>query len=374
MMSSIFITAFLFPLMIAGLLATADLFIRSIEKNVSNKFIHIMIIVLLLFTHQYFILTFSHNLVGFICYLYSLSMIASATFIKKTGPFLIIISSFVEVLYYNANAAIELPNIWMIPLFGTCIALLVKFLSYLNIFTKPYIFALIYYPTIILSVLLSNYVIREESLSLEFYLMIIIGSTIIYLFSMFLYKKNRLLERREIEREEKAKFDELTGLLNYASFNNDLIRLNARNENVSVVMIDLDHFKNINDTLGHIAGNALLKEFSCFTKQLLEEKTTIPFTFYRFGGEEFCLIFYSNDIEGVKEIMDEIRETVKNHAFDLPNYRTGMMTFSSGIETSSSCDFDLLYALDNADRALYQAKRNGRNQTIVFNSRRKNLI
>ncbi|OJG42972.1 hypothetical protein RV04_GL000731 [Enterococcus hermanniensis] len=360
--------------MIAGLLATADLFIHNIEKNIANKFFQSMVIVLILFTHQYFILTFSHNLVGFICYLYSLSMIASVTFTKKIGPFLIILSSLIEVLYYNNNSAIELPNIWMIPLFGTCIALLVKCLIRLNIFTKPYIFALIYYPTIILSVLLSNYIITKEPLTPEIYLMILMGSTLIYFFSMFSYKKTRMEEKQWIEREKRSKFDELTGLFNYASFTEDLLKLNEQKENVSVVMIDLDHFKNVNDTLGHIAGNVLLKEFSNLTRQLLKEKTTIPFTFYRFGGEEFCLIFYSNSTEEIKNLMDEVRETVKNYDFDLPNYQIGMMTFSSGIETSSSCEFNLMYALDNADKALYQAKRNGRNQIIVFDSRRKKLI
>ena len=125
----------------------------------------------------------------------------------------------------------------------------------------------------------------------------------------------------------------------------------------SVIMMDLDHFKLVNDTYGHHKGDDVLKTFSDIAKQKKRETDYI----FRYGGEEFVLLV-SGDQEEAITLIDRLRQSFNSHVFTEKD-RTFSVTFSAGISEYKG-ELDLL--LIEADQALYQAKRTGRNKTIVF--------
>ncbi|WOV84063.1 diguanylate cyclase [Sporosarcina jeotgali] len=130
----------------------------------------------------------------------------------------------------------------------------------------------------------------------------------------------------------------------------------------SVVMMDLDHFKSVNDTYGHPAGDEVLKTFS---QVALKEKRETDHIF-RYGGEEFVMVI-SGDKDEAYTLVDRVHKSFNEIVFEEGD-RTFSVTFSAGIAEYDSRTETLLM---EADQALYQAKRTGRNQSILFD---KNLV
>ncbi|MBD7907480.1 diguanylate cyclase [Sporosarcina gallistercoris] len=130
----------------------------------------------------------------------------------------------------------------------------------------------------------------------------------------------------------------------------------------SVVMMDLDHFKSVNDTYGHPAGDEVLKAFS---RIALEEKRETDYIF-RYGGEEFVILVSGGKGEAYT-FAERLHESFNNIIFEEGD-RSFSVTFSAGI---AEYEGRLEMLLIEADQALYQAKRTGRNQSVIFD---KNLI
>lgn len=123
-------------------------------------------------------------------------------------------------------------------------------------------------------------------------------------------------------------------------------------------MIDIDHFKNINDTYGHDAGDTALKNISNLMRGHFEEHGIIS----RFGGEEFCILIQKEDLSEIEILFDDFRKDVEQSSVQYGNRRI-QMTISIGI---SSINADKLEDLiKQADLNLYQAKNNGRNQVVI---------
>lgn len=175
------------------------------------------------------------------------------------------------------------------------------------------------------------------------------------------------LEEANRELAEKNTLDDLTGLFNRRYYDQKLLaefRRSRRNLTpLSIVVIDIDHFKNVNDTYGHIAGDNCLIALAKIIKEGLRRSTDIG---CRYGGEEFCLILPETDSEGAFAIADEFRLAVKNQDFIVAN-KTINLSISCGISTyQQQKDLnpeDLFLA---ADKALYQAKNQGRDRAIVY--------
>jgi diguanylate cyclase (GGDEF)-like protein len=154
--------------------------------------------------------------------------------------------------------------------------------------------------------------------------------------------------------------DSLTGLLNHSSGKNtlDMLLSSVAHEGgfLSVVMMDIDHFKQVNDTYGHPIGDQVIRSLSWLLKQRLRKQDVIC----RYGGEEFLIGLPHTDAEQAFTIMDRIRQ---DFAQIRHPYRDGcfFVTASGGVAT-----YPLLQTGDTlikaADEALYQAKRNGRNR------------
>ncbi len=160
-----------------------------------------------------------------------------------------------------------------------------------------------------------------------------------------------------------AETDGLTGLLNHSKSKQrlDIEVARARRENTSLsfAMLDIDHFKHVNDNYGHPAGDRVLKSIANMFKQRVRQYDSVG----RYGGEEFVVIFPNTDASTAKLIMDKLRVNFNkiSHFSEAGEF---FCSFSCGI--SSFPDFDTGTALnDEADKALYESKEGGRNQVIV---------
>ncbi len=158
-----------------------------------------------------------------------------------------------------------------------------------------------------------------------------------------------------------ATHDPLTGLWNRLATTNTLRRELARSarqkEPVSVALADLDHFKAVNDTYGHLSGDAALREASGRIVSAVRAYDTVG----RYGGEEFLLVLPECDLQGAILLAERIRENFARKPFDLPDghISLNLSLGVAGLETKSGMEPNaLIWA---ADQALYRAKARGRN-------------
>lgn len=160
--------------------------------------------------------------------------------------------------------------------------------------------------------------------------------------------------------------DSLTGLLNHTKTKEQLdIELDrARRVGSSVVlaMIDIDHFKVVNDTYGHATGDRVLRSLSRLLGQRLRQTDVIG----RYGGEEFAVILTGSNAEDARRKLDVVRAAFANLAH-FSDGREFHVTFSAGIAAAPPLG-DANQLSEAADRALYEAKRAGRNRTAVDSS------
>lgn len=175
---------------------------------------------------------------------------------------------------------------------------------------------------------------------------------------------NRELQRAFDHIEELAIRDELTGAFNRRFLMETLARERSRAERLSdafsLCMVDIDHFKSINDAFGHAAGDAVLKHFAALAPRGLRGVDT----FGRFGGEEFLLVLPGTDRQGALAVAERLRAATEATSFPgLPAGRR--VTVSVGVATHGRAE-DLQALLARADKALYQAKAAGRNQVVTL--------
>jgi diguanylate cyclase (GGDEF)-like protein len=158
-----------------------------------------------------------------------------------------------------------------------------------------------------------------------------------------------------------ASTDELTGLRNRRRFDEDMESACAMATRhltpVSVIVLDIDHFKYYNDSFGHIAGDEIL----CIFASILTRTSRRYDVVARFGGEEFTVLLPSTGSGPAREIAERQREALE--AFDWPLRR---VTASFGVATMESAAMPRIKLLDQADQALYQAKGMGRNRVTHF--------
>jgi diguanylate cyclase len=165
-----------------------------------------------------------------------------------------------------------------------------------------------------------------------------------------------LLRQQSSQLLEVAMTDELTGILNRRGIMDELqYRLNpqlSRTKTLSIALLDIDHFKAVNDTYGHLIGDAVLKEVAHVIAETIRGFDTVG----RYGGEEFLVLFPNTELEKAQRAADRIRQNIENHVFD----GVGRITLSGGIAEHRGATAKEL--IDQADKALYAAKTNGRNQ------------
>ena len=160
--------------------------------------------------------------------------------------------------------------------------------------------------------------------------------------------------------------DQLTGLPNRRNFESrvsyEWSRAHREQTPLSLLMIDIDHFKDYNDTYGHQSGdNALITVVKAFAQAL---KRPGDFA-VRWGGEEFIILLPNTDLTGAKEVAEQVRESVENSKVE--GNITASVTVSVGIHTWNYGDESTIDELiSNADTALYEAKHRGRNRIHTY--------
>jgi two-component system, cell cycle response regulator len=182
-------------------------------------------------------------------------------------------------------------------------------------------------------------------------------------------KKKRYAERLRDNVQmsiEAAITDALTGLHNRRYMESHLATLVeqavARSRPISILILDIDYFKTINDTHGHSAGDEVLKEFS---RRLKKAVRGIDLA-CRYGGEEFVVVMPDTDIAMATSVADRLRKRIAAEQFPInQNTRTVQATISIGIAAMRSSEDSPADIIKRADRALYRAKREGRNRVAA---------
>lgn len=175
------------------------------------------------------------------------------------------------------------------------------------------------------------------------------------------------LQKANAKLEELSIRDGLTGLLNRRALNQQLAHrhdLTLRYGNAySVILLDIDHFKDYNDTLGHVQGDEALRTIA----SLLQSSVRTADSVYRYGGEEFLVEMPETGDDGVESVAERIRASIEGHGIPHPESSVGpVVTVSVGYCSVTRHNLDRFSswteAVEEADDALYRAKQGGRNR------------
>ncbi|GAX91236.1 diguanylate cyclase [Effusibacillus lacus] len=159
--------------------------------------------------------------------------------------------------------------------------------------------------------------------------------------------------------------DELTGLYNHRYFQEKLQELTAKGETLSLLLLDLDHFKIYNDMYGHPQGDKLLQELAKVISGNIPEQGTV----YRYGGEEFAVLLPGTDSETALTVAESIRKAVSEHEFEgMKHMPAKRITVSIGVSTFPHMATSKENLLMLADEALYKIKYTSRNKVQLYTS------
>jgi FOG: GGDEF domain len=173
------------------------------------------------------------------------------------------------------------------------------------------------------------------------------------------------LEEKNRELQELAYYDPLTGLPNRRFFfeHASLIfeEVKRYEKSLSLLFMDIDHFKKVNDTYGHDVGDFVLKTFACLLRSTVRKSDICA----RFGGEEFVVLLPNTNLEGAKVVAERIRATVAKNPIEHGSIVI-VFTVSIGVSQYRKGMQSIDELIKEADIALYRAKRGGRNRVEVF--------
>jgi diguanylate cyclase (GGDEF)-like protein len=205
----------------------------------------------------------------------------------------------------------------------------------------------------------------RETLYIGSLAMLSAGLILFIIFYWLVGKIGRRIEYDERELQNLAIRDGLTGLYNHRTFysllEDELQRSQRHTRPISLLMLDIDHFKRVNDTYGHQAGDLILHGLG----DLLMQQARAADRVCRYGGEEIILILSETDTEIAINIAERIRKTVEAHVFVIPDEKSVSITVSVGVAVYPE-DANTKEALVAAvDAAMYQAKETGRNRVCA---------
>jgi two-component system cell cycle response regulator len=166
---------------------------------------------------------------------------------------------------------------------------------------------------------------------------------------------------RFLQAREKAFVDDVTSLYNarylLSALDREVNRAARSQSKLSVLFLDLDRFKAVNDRFGHLIGSRVLRELGA----LLQESVRAIDTVGRYGGDEFTVLLVDTGLEGALSVADRIRQSVADHAFGAERGLDLRLTISVGVATFPMHGESRERLLDLADKAMYLAKALGRN-------------
>lgn len=158
--------------------------------------------------------------------------------------------------------------------------------------------------------------------------------------------------------------DALTGLYNRRHFDNmierEFLRAKRYSNDLSVALMDIDFFKKVNDTYGHLCGDYVLKEVAYLTLETFRKTDMV----FRYGGEEILVILTETPLEKAIIPLERLRKSIENYPFNYDGQDI-RITVSIGAEAINPEISDFEELIGSADKALYQAKENGRNKVVT---------
>jgi diguanylate cyclase (GGDEF)-like protein len=200
-----------------------------------------------------------------------------------------------------------------------------------------------------------------------------VAAVLVFLLLRKLHQSSAALEAGRLRAEHQALHDTLTGLPNRMSFDLHLARVfndrQGQNYRLSMLMLDLDRFKHVNDTLGHQAGDELI----CAVGQRLRDVVGPGVLIARLGGDEFAILVTSyTELTDVLDMSSDIIDAI-GRPFDLNHFKAHVGV-SIGIVNASSANADPRELVRKADIALYEAKAGGRNRAVVYEEHMNELL
>lgn len=184
------------------------------------------------------------------------------------------------------------------------------------------------------------------------------------LLSLALAERVKITQEEKLTAEKEAKTDVLTGLLNRRAYYeialSEVRRCQRYGGKLALIMLDIDHFKTVNDTYGHAAGDKVLQEVADILKKILRESDYV----FRFGGEEFMMLLPQTDIKHAEHLAERIRIATEKMKLLFTDQEIST-TVSLGIAEFRTADLTIKNVEKRADEALYAAKNAGRNRSVV---------
>lgn len=169
------------------------------------------------------------------------------------------------------------------------------------------------------------------------------------------------------ELQRLAVTDPLTALLNrralFDSMRREMERAQRHRHELSVIMFDIDHFKDINDRYGHAAGDTVLRHVATVAAQVLRSTDALA----RYGGEEFVILALETDLAHALQLAERVRNTLESSKVSISHHRLGV-TASFGVSMLRTDDKEPEEVVARADTALYEAKASGRNRVVLGDS------
>jgi diguanylate cyclase (GGDEF)-like protein len=202
-----------------------------------------------------------------------------------------------------------------------------------------------------------DYVIKED-LSPE-----TVRYSLEFVLAQFASERKRVQQEEELQRL--TRFDELTGLYSrrylLERLAQEMLRAQRYGAPLSILMLDVDYFKRVNDTYGHIVGDAVLATVAGVLRTAIRATDIAG----RYGGEEFCIVLPETPLAGAGLLAERLRQQVATAAFPVVPGGGLQVTCSIGVAQWSNALTDPLAFLASADRALYAAKTAGRNRVVA---------
>ncbi|GFZ32248.1 GGDEF domain-containing protein [Clostridium zeae] len=258
--------------------------------------------------------------------------------------------------YYGVNEASIIGSLGLIVLL-LAYSIICSFKTKFKMkFIQMFLFNLLY-GIIVFSILISKHTLLIEVLKNY-----IFGNTIVCALVYYILNYIRRLNDLNRKLKYESTKDFLTGLNNVRSFDNMLnILLHntvEKNEHLSILMLDIDFFKKVNDTYGHSSGDLVLKQFSDILTNSCRSFDIVS----RNGGEEFTAILLDCNCKHATEIAERIRKNVEEALFTIEGNKQIHVTVSIGVASYPDSVLNINNILHSADDALYLAKRTGRNK------------
>lgn len=199
----------------------------------------------------------------------------------------------------------------------------------------------------------------------------IVNSIFSFVLGVTLGEYFRIVRLKNFELERQAHIRETTDVLTQLFNKRKLFDFFIEYENgvykepvTAMSILDIDDFKLYNDTYGHQTGDDCLRQIGLCLKKL---EGIYHLTFYRYGGEEFVAVLHDPDIADISSVFEKINQAVRNLNISHSAVSKGVVTVSIGVvPIKYNCKPNFEQLLDNADKALYSAKRTGKDKTVIF--------